>query len=145
MKTTKLANKKLNMLHGKKQVIYFENAIRSKLIYDDLPEKDGFVVCTVEKLWIIAYRAWYYGISIIGIESNTEQDVPFYVFYIEDYETNTINFGEHNPTQWILSAAIPIILKHPGIQLKFYIDIPEMNIPIIEKTTGISLKSEFCD
>jgi len=143
MKTTLLANKKLNSFVGITAKNKFEIYIRSKLLYQNLPEKNGFVECTTQELWLIAYRAWYYGISIIGIESNIDQDVPFYDLCIEDYVSNVVNFGEQNPTQWILSAAFPIIQKHTGIQLKFYIDVPEINIAILEKTIGMNLNTHF--
>lgn len=145
MKTTQLAEKKLENLLRPTPRNNFEIAIRSKLIYDRLPVNNGFVKCTADDIWKIAHRAWYYGISIVGVESNIDEDVPFYDFCIEDYEGNVQNFGEHNPTQWIITATLPLVIKHPGIQLKFYIDIPDMNIPVLEKTTGIKYVSEKQD
>jgi hypothetical protein len=140
MKTTLLADRKVKSIFGTTAKFDFENAIRNKILYSGLHEKNGYVKCKPEDIWLIAYRAWFYGITIIGIESNIDQDVPFYDLCIEDYVDEIRNFGEDNPTQWIISALMPVIIKHPDIQFKFYVDIPEINIPVLEKTIEKNLK-----
>lgn len=137
MKTTRLADKKLNSILHPNTKNDFEIAVRNRLLCAKLKEKNGFIECTGEDLWIISYRSWYYGISIIGVESNIDQDFPFYDFCIEDYVEDIKNFGEKNPTQWIILALMPVVIKHPGIQLNFYIDIPEINIPVLEKAIEV--------
>jgi hypothetical protein len=134
MKTTRLLDKKLNNFLHNNSKNEFEIAVRKKLLYKNLKEKNGFIDCAGEDLWVVAYRSWFYGISIIGVESNIDQDFPFYDFCIEDYVEDVKNFGEKNQTQWIISALMPVVINHPGIQLKFYIDVPGINIPILKKT-----------
>jgi len=34
---------------------------------------------------------------------------------------------------------MPIVIANPGIQLSFYIDVPEMNIPVLKKTIAVNL------
>lgn len=140
MKTTLLANKKLNNFLHNNSKNDFEINVRKNLLYKYLKEKNGFIECTGEDLWVVAYRSWFYGISIIGVESNIDQDFPFYDFCIEDYVENAKNFGQENPTNWIISALMPIIIKHPGIQLAFYIEIPDINRPVLEKTIEMHQK-----
>lgn len=139
MKTTRLANKKLNNFLHNNSKNNFEISVRENLLYKNLKVKNGFIECTVEDLWHVAYRAWFYGITIIGIESNIDQDLPYYDFCIEDYVEEVINFGEYNPSQWILTALMPIVIANPGIQLSFCLDVPEMNIPVLKKTIAVNL------
>ncbi len=140
MKVSMLANKKISYLLYKNPKCRFEIQIRNQLIYAGYQEVNGFIHCNLDTVWKIAYRAWFYGITIIGIESNIDQDVPFYDLCIEDYVDEIRNFGEDNPTQWIITALMPVIIMHPDIQLKFYVDIPEINIPVLEKTIEENLK-----
>ncbi len=140
MKTSRLADKKIKHLQTDLPEIEFEIAIRNALLYNGLAVMNGFIPCTGENLWLVAHRAWYYGITIIGIESNIDENIPYFDCCIENYVEDVINFGENNPTHWILTALMPITISYPGIHLKFYIDIPEMNIPILEKTIGMESK-----
>jgi hypothetical protein len=142
MKTTLMADKKLASFFTQTNESKLEMKIRSVLIYEGLNECNGFISCQAEDIWTIAHRAWFYGISIIGVESNIDEDVPFYDFCIEDYVDEVRNYGEDNPTYWILTALMPVVNKHPGIQLKFYIDIPDMNIPVLAKSTGIAFEAQ---
>ena len=96
MKTTLLAKKKINNLLIGGNISDFENKVRSKFIYDDLKDQNGFIRCTTKNIWMIAYRSWYYGVGIIGVESNIDEDVPFYDFCIEDYVDDLKNFAYHH-------------------------------------------------
>ncbi|MBK7966864.1 MAG: hypothetical protein IPK10_17470 [Bacteroidetes bacterium] len=133
---SRLAEKKLLNISGINQQSKFENAVQNLLIYQGLNLNGGFVLSNSEDIWKIAYRSWYYGATIIGLESNIDEDVPFYDFCIEDYVTTEANFEYDNNTFWILAPLMPVVTKYPNIQLKFYFDIPVTHITESEQTSG---------
>ncbi len=136
MKITRLANKKLSNLVGTTQQSKFENAVCNLLIYQGLNLNGGFVLSNSEDIWKIAYRSWYFGATIIGLESNIDEDVPFYDFCIEDYVEEEANIEDDNNTFWILAPLMPVVTKYPNILLKFYFDIPVTHISELDQTSG---------
>ncbi len=136
MKSTRLAKMKLTNLIGKNAKREFETTLRSLLLYDGMTERNGFIKCTSEDVWVIAFRAWYYGINIIGVESDIDEDIPFYDFCVEDHVDDSNILGERNPSYWIIKAVMPIVIKHPNLSLRFYIEVPKPNIPVLEKVVS---------
>lgn len=142
MKITRLANKKLSNLVGTTQQSKFENAVCNLLIYQGLNLNGGFVLSNSEDIWKIAYRSWYYGATIIGAESNIDEDVPFFDYYIEDYVKGDTNLEDDNYSFWILTPLMPVVTKYPNIQLKFYFHIPVTHISELDQTMGILIKKK---
>ncbi len=123
-------------------LLFGKNAVQNLLIYQGLTLNGGYVLSNTEDLWKIAYRSWYYGATIIGIESNIDEDVPFYDFCIEDYVPTETNFEYDNITFWILAPLMPVVTKYPNIQLKFYFHIPVTHISELDQTMGILIKKK---
>ena len=126
-----LANKKIGALLIRSSKEKFEIAFRNQILNRNLEQTNGFLHCTSEVIKEVAQRASYYGVSIVGVEGCIDEDVPFHEFNIEDYN------GHNDPANWILIPLIPLSIVYPKILMKFYIDISLIDIPFLEKITGI--------
>jgi hypothetical protein len=130
---SRLASKQIIYLFESSKKSEFEKRILSEVIYNGLQNNGQFLNCNEEVLDLIKHRFKEYNLSVIGIQTNVELDIPLYTFHIEDYYSEIYS----DESNWIKNATLSLINKYRKVWLRFYVDISDEQIEILMLKTGI--------
>ena len=132
---SRLASKQIEYLFDNNPKSDFEKKILKEVLIKHFTNRGQFILCSLSNLNLLLQKINEYQLSVVGITSDIDEDIPLFTFHVEEYYTDFTTAS----TNWIKHALTPLLIEKKSVWLRFYIEIPNEQVEILFLKTGIQL------